>query len=250
MNIAEGLNIIAENEQKVYDTGYEKGKSEGGGGGDSYYDTFWDDYQQNGARNNYDYAFAGNGWTTKNLKPKYNMSFISAGRMFASSTIVDLKSHFESLGITIDFSRATTAQYLYDWAYTQVSPDIDVSNMSRLSNILRNAAQLITVKIKGIKETAIFDSTFINCNSLVNLALEGTIGQTGFSVQWSKNLSKASIENIINVLSATTTGLTATLSLDAVNKAFETSEGVNDGSTSDEWKTLIATKNNWTISLV
>lgn len=30
MNISEKLAIIAENEQKVYDAGYEKGKAEGG----------------------------------------------------------------------------------------------------------------------------------------------------------------------------------------------------------------------------
>lgn len=33
MDIAEKLQVIAENEQKIYDAGYAKGKSEGGGGG-------------------------------------------------------------------------------------------------------------------------------------------------------------------------------------------------------------------------
>jgi hypothetical protein len=40
------------------------------------------------------------------------------------------------------------------------------------------------------------------------------------------------------------------LPLRAVNKAFETSEGANDGKTSTEWETLIGTKTNWTIAYV
>jgi hypothetical protein len=53
--------------------------------------------------------------------------------------------------------------------------------------------------------------------------------------------------------------LTAKFSLKAVNKAFETSEGANDGSTSEEWFTLTESKvqdeNNskeyyWFISLI
>ena len=36
----------------------------------------------------------------------------------------------------------------------------------------------------------------------------------------------------------------------AVNKAFETGEGLLDGNTSTEWKSLVATKTNWTISLL
>ena len=56
---------------------------------------------------------------------------------------------------------------------------------------------------------------------------------------WCTKLSKASIESIINGLSADTSGLTVTISKTAVNNAF----------TDEEWATLIATKPNWTISL-
>ena len=91
---------------------------------------------------------------------------------------------------------------------------------------------------------------FQNLKALEDLTVTGVIGGDGFNVQWSTLLSKASITSIINALSSTTTGLTVTLSLAAVNKAFETSTGANNGSTSTAWTTLIATKTNWTISLV
>jgi hypothetical protein len=66
------------------------------------------------------------------------------------------------------------------------------------------------------------------------------IGQKNFNVHWSPKLSKASIESIINALSSTTSGLTVTISKTAKEAVF----------TTEEWATLIATKPNWTISLV
>ena len=50
-------------------------------------------------------------------------------------------------------------------------------------------------------------------------------------------------------LTDTASGKTITFSKTAVNKAFETSAGANDGSTSAEWLALVGTKPNWTISL-
>lgn len=35
------------------------------------YDRFWDEYQQNGTRTNYSYAFAGSAWTDASATPKY-----------------------------------------------------------------------------------------------------------------------------------------------------------------------------------
>ena len=64
-----------------------------------------------------------------------------------------------------------------------------------------------------------------------------------------KKLSKDSIQSIMSCLSDDATGKNLTIPLAAVNKAFETSSGAADGSTSTEWAELIATKPNWTISL-
>ena len=61
-------------------------------------------------------------------------------------------------------------------------------------------------------------------------------------MQWSTKLNKESITSVINRLSSGANGLTVTLSLTAVNNAFE---GGRDGT---EWQTLIATKPNWTIA--
>ena len=84
MTIAEKLTQIAENEQKVYDAGYAKGKAEGGSsyeqgvadGKQAEYDAFWDKFQNYGNRRNYYYAFAwqqvaNEGWASDAYNPKY-----------------------------------------------------------------------------------------------------------------------------------------------------------------------------------
>jgi hypothetical protein len=98
------------------------------------------------------------------------------------------------------------------------------------------------------KESVTYASWFLNTN-LTEIRFEGIIGQD-INFQWSTNLSLDSLMSIIEHISSTASGKTATFSKIAVNNAFETSEGLADGSTSEEWLNLIATKNNWTISLV
>ena len=80
--------------------------------------------------------------------------------------------------------------------------------------------------------------------------LEGTvIGTNGFNVQWATALPKSSITSIINALSDSTSGLSITLPFFAVNTAFDDGSLPLNGSDSEEWKALIATKPNWTINL-
>ncbi len=55
---------IAEKFEKIADAVYEKGKQ-------AEYDRFWDEFQENGNRRFYSYAFSGYGWTNENFKPKY-----------------------------------------------------------------------------------------------------------------------------------------------------------------------------------
>lgn len=90
---------------------------------------------------------------------------------------------------------------------------------------------------------------FNYCNNLREVRFRGEIKKS-LDVKYAEKLSKDSIISIISCLSNTTNGLSLTLSAKAVNTAFETSEGANDGSTSADWETLIAAHTNWTISLV
>ena len=127
--------------------------------------------------------------------------------------------------------------------YSDTSKGTNFGYMFYYCTNLTTIPQLDTSK--GIN----FGYMFNSCSKLTNLTMTGTIKANGMDLQHSTKLSKASIISVINALSDTTNALKVQLSKTAVNNAFETSSGVADGSTSEEWTTLIATKANWTIAL-
>ena len=243
MTIADKLQAIAENEHRVYDAGYEKGKSEGGSSGDGGYDAFWSVYQNNGERRSYQYAFAGNGWTADTFKPKYDIVIANGQYMFRYSKInADLVEILERQGVVLDTSGITNTDRTFaDAKFTRLGV-LDFSNVTSINTTFANSSDLETIDKIILKDDGsnTFSTVFTNLSALKNITFEGVIGQNGINLQWSSSLTKASIENIISCLSATTSGLTITLSKNAKNKAF----------TNEEWNALVATKSNWTISLI
>lgn len=212
MNIADKLVTIAENEQKVYDAGKK-----------AQYDLFWDTIQNKGGIRDHTYLFYN--FPGELFNPKYNFRATysttnTLGYAFAMSTITDMVKNTDCTNLYGTLN--------YTWY--------------QCKNLV-NARTLIVV------DRFDYSYAFYNCIELVEIRFSGTIGKNGLSFAQSTKLSKASIESVINTLSVTTSGLTVTFSKTAVNKAFETSSGANDGSTSTEWTTLRNSKSNWTISL-
>lgn len=225
------------------------------------YDEFWDKYQDNGNRTNYNYGFAGQGWNADMFKPKYDIKPTAATRLFADTGITDVKGCLESAGVVLDLSQTTSLVYLSESAATQITrlPELNVTSLTALNNFIYQARALVSIDKVILKDDG--SQTFANTSfgyltSLEEIRFEGVIGKT-VTFQWSP-LSKASIESIISCLSNTTSGQTLSLQKAAVNKAFETSPGVNNGSTSAEWNLLVngdgttahPGKTNWTINLV
>ncbi len=220
------------------------------------HDRFWDSYQDNGSREDYSTAFAGEGWTEDLFKPKYDMRPYSSYMMFRDSRIsTDLPKLLERLGVVLDFSQAQNTQYLF---YMSRFTHIGVVDFSGATNTVPmemsfgNCAELVTIDkiIIGTGKSGQFSNTFNYCAALKNVTFEGLIIHNGLSLQWSTRLSRASIESVVNALSATTSGLSMTFSKTAVNTAFETTGGASDGSSSAEWAGLANTKSNWTINLI
>lgn len=195
---------------EVFEAGAQAGRK-------SEYDEFWDALQSNGERRNYWGAFCS--WDDSIFKPKYPIIAKANKSMFYLSTIT-------------------------------FCPSLDLTLASNVENIFDYASKIITIEKIVLKKDGSqgFYKGFASCKSLVNLTFEGVIGKT-LSIGESP-LSKDSILNILSVLSSDSTSQTLTLSLSAVNNAFETSPGAADGSTSEEWLALANTKPNWTVSLV
>ena len=191
------------------DTYAEKINQISGGGGDNHYDTFWDNFQANGARQNYSYAFYGSTWNGTIYKPKHSFeSATSATSMFQASKMTKLGR--------IEMPKVTSFQNACQW-------------QSALTEIE-------TLKLSD--ECASFGNAFQGCSALVSITFESTIS-ANINFQYSTLLTKASIENIVGHLSDTTNGLTAAFSATAKENAF----------TDEEWAELIAEKPNWNISL-
>lgn len=244
MSMAEKITTIAENIPKVFEAGYNKGKSEGGG--DNYYDTFWDAYQDYGNRRSYTYAFAKQGWNNETFNPKYPIIAVGdASYMFDGCTLTDFD--FVENGISLDTSGAASLTYAFrNCKGIYRIGEIDCSGCKDV-NRLFYSCKMPNIDNLIVHENLTYSNTF-DYATIENITISGVIGKNGFKLT-SSTLTKASVISIINALSSTTDGLSITLSETAVNNAFEENEGAADGSASDEWLSLIATKPNWTISL-
>lgn len=234
-----------------YDEVYEAGKQ-------AQYDEFWDAFQQNGNRTDYKYGFAGKGWSAKTFYPKYDMTVSNTLGMFqefgsSETSPLNLRERLEECGVRIFI--ATTGQMgnTFYAAYITEIPELDLSAISSLNGTFGNCSSLQTVSFRLSDDGRAYaqSSAFTGCNRLVNLTITGgVLAKSGLDLSWSKELSKASIQNIVEHLSTTSSGQSVTFSLTAVNNAFETSSGAANGSTSTEWANLIATRSNWTINLL
>lgn len=137
---------------------------------------------------------------------------------------------------------ATNAIYLVQNSnITDLKVDVDCSDVASMANVFYNAPGLKRIPKVILKNdgSQAMTRTFNALPSLENIVIEGVIGAST-TFQSSTKLSKASIESVFGALSNTTSGLTLTLSQTAKQNAF----------TDAQWSALVATKPNWTISLM
>ena len=131
--------------------------------------------------------------------------------------------------------------------------DIDFSSLTEWQyfSYYNNRNTLVAkLKYSDTSNGTNFSNMFYSCSALTNLTIAGSINTSGMNLKSATKLSKASITSVVNALSASASGKSITFSKTAIDSAFETSSGAADGSPSDEWLNLIATKSNWTISLI
>ena len=226
-----------------YDAVYTAGKQ-------AEYDAFWDGFQNYGNRTDYHYAFYW--WAgAEEINPKHPITTTTLYQAFtdcqslkkAPSNVVPIDSAFN--GCYAAFARCRLLE--------EIPFDIPVTtgtDYGALNSTFYDCKKLKTVKLILDGKPYTYGYTFVYCQALENLIVEGEITSSGFNTQWSTQLNKPSITSIINALSTATSSLTVIFSKTAVNNAFATSADTGDGSTSAEWLALVATRSNWTISLV
>ena len=208
------LGNVAENIPKVYASGYETGYSMGNEAGkQAEYNDFWDTYQSNGNRKNYNAFFQRAGWKNgSTYKPKYPIECTAnnyASNMFLYSGISDTL-----IPITITGSHLS----VFNGSAVVTIPHLDISGV-----------------------TANINDWFTGCTELASITIVGTIP---VSINFKDcPLTAKSLVNIVEHLSDTASGKTLTVKSSAVSNA--------DWSTTEyeSWDALIATKSNWSFSL-
>lgn len=217
-------------------------------------EAFWNSFFANTTE--YGWRFAGRGWNDHTFNPDRDIVFsrTMASYCFAQNAITDLEAILKRNNVVLDTSRSQRLDNLfyYSGALTCV-PEIVIGNECiNIGSMFCQCKALRTIRKLTFPDKTLSTNYYIfeNCLALEEITIGGTIGCNGLDLHWSTMLNKASITSFINALSATTSGFTITFSETAVNNAFETSSGAADGSTSAEWNALVATKSNWTITLV
>lgn len=206
MSISEKLTTIAENEQKVYEAGK---KAE--------YDKFWDAFQDNGNRTNYTYIFYGGGFDINNFYPKYDIKPEGdATRMFCAwekeEHKFSLAERLRECGVVLDTSKATNLCNAFSYTRFTEFPTIDLSSLGTSGyqsyySIFGNNWQVKKIEKIIMNENTPIYAWFSNCVGLEHLVIEGAIGQNGFNISYSKNLTK---ESILSILKALYLGITET----------------------------------------
>jgi len=253
-DMAEGVEsacyaVYADAKDVGYWEGYGNGYNEGKQG---EWSEFWDSYQQNGKRTYYANAFSYQ-WTDSCFKPKHDMKPTNASKMFDTSNITDVQACLDKVGTKLDFSDCSNFDMMLSGGSSVTRfGTIDTRSSSNISGIFNGGTNLQTVDLFILKDdgsqTQGSNRPFASCNKLANIVVQGKFGFS-FSMEWCP-LSKESIYSIINALFETASGKTLTLPLSTIKARFETSSGANDGNTSEEWLNLVASKQNWTITLV
>ena len=230
MSIAEKLQTIAENEQRVYEAGKTEGIEEGK---QAEYDAFWDLYQNKGNVGYLVYLFAGRGWNDITFKPKYDIKpTTGASGIFRQCRITNLRASLLSCGVTLDLSKCTGG-IDYAFAYNElltVLPKLDFSSTSKLTGTCSGSAKLVEVEEMVVHEKLQYSSPFSGCTALEHLIVTGTIGQNGFDVS-ACPLDHDSLMSIINALKSGVSSLTVTLGstnlakLTDAEKAIATQKG-------------------------
>ena len=203
-----------EGRREGYDSGKADGITEGIETGKTQeYWRFWNSFQQDGNRRNYPNAFSGSCWKDETYNPPYDIIVTNmAGEMFKYNSVITTTK----VPITIDTATASTSVFI-------------------------GCTRLVTIpSIKVTDKVTVYTTWFSGCTALTNITFtDDSVIVANISFQDSP-LNKASTTSVVNALSSTVTGKTATFKKTAKEAAF----------TADEWSTLIATKSNWTFSLV
>lgn len=209
MSIAEKLTAIAENEQRVYDSGYK---------------SFWKAYQNNG-NSIYagQYMFSGVMWNDNTFYPICDISLTgNSSNVFAYNNVSNLRERMNKQGVTIQPNSVSTMSNLFWYAKTKEIPTINLNGVKYVDRFCQNCTNLTTIpamdfstcqnfsyfvsgcsalktiELINFSSATTLSSAFSSCTALENITVEGVIK---LSINFS-DCSKLTIESLRSIISA------------------------------------------------
>lgn len=187
-----------------YGKGYDDGVTDGiEQGKQAEYDAFWDNYQQSGNRDNYEYGFSGNGWNDETFKPKYDIRPTKAGNIFTLTSITDLVQLLDTQGVHLDFSNVSDTGYISVNSKTLTTfPTADCRKRSHMNYTFSGCDKLRSIEkviLKSDGSQAFSANSFNALSALEEIRFEGCIGKS-LEIKGSPLLSTESVNSIISCL--------------------------------------------------
>lgn len=186
---------------------------------DGYKREFWDNYQRKGNRTDYRCAFAGSGWNSEILTPKYDIVPGNAYLIFAYSDIEgDLAAILKKSGVVMDFSLSTNNRYaFYKSSKITHIGKVDSRKCSSKNSeyLFTGCTQLVSIDEYAVTSVMTYTETFLGCTALENIRMSGEIGQS-LSFGDSPLLSAESVKSIIECLVETQSTSTVTFNSQVV----------------------------------
>lgn len=226
MNIAEKLNKVSENTEKVFNAGKT-----------AEWSKFWDGFQNNGKRIEYGHAFQN--WPDNIFYPKYDIKVYNGTgeKVFMNCGVKNLKQRLIDCNVELLISNTSISQMFHGCQSTEY-PKLDVSQTNSMSNAFYSCKAQKLEFIVAAKTTFHY-GTFSSCTSLTEIYLEGELATNGLTVNNLK-LTHDSLMSIINCLkdySDNTSGTTYKVTLGSTNLAKLTNE-----------EKAMATEKGWTLA--
>ena len=235
--LAEKLEVIAENEQAVYDAGVKAGQAAADAAYDEGVAAVWEAIQQGGKRTNYNSIIYGNQWNDDNFKPRYDIKPTgSALNLFANTNMTDIKKSLQDCGVVLDTSGATNLNFAFNGIRSTTLPTINCAGLTTVVGVF-NSEYLRSIDCVVLKEDGSQNMAemFKTLKALENITFQGTIGNS-ITFSASSKLTNASVQSIIDHLADLTSKTAQTLTLHATVGAQMT-----------EAQKATCTAKNWTL---
>ena len=164
---------------------------------DSYYDAFWDNFQQNGERTDYYRAF-GSYWADDSFAPKYDMIFIIGNEAFRDCGSIDIVQRLKENNVFFDTSNATNLNHCFYNSNVTTVPTVSLAKVGSAFFLFYGCRYLHTIEKFIVHSNFTINNAFGGCVALKNIAIEGEIG-TSFDIKYSP-LTAESAKSIITHL--------------------------------------------------